>query len=91
MDAITDFSVPADTIRLENSVFTTIGANGALAAAAFQSGSGGGAATAAVRIIYNSASGKLFYDSDGNGAAVAVHFATLSTGLALTNADFLVI
>ena len=43
------------------------------------------------RIIYNSTNGSLFYDADGTGSTVAVQFATLATGLVLTNADFWVI
>jgi Ca2+-binding RTX toxin-like protein len=34
--------------------------------------------------------GALFYDSDGSGGSLAVQFATLSTGLVLTSADFFV-
>lgn len=32
---------------------------------------------------------KIFYDSDGTGAAAALLFATVSAGTALTHADFI--
>ncbi|NRP75406.1 Alginate lyase 7 [Ensifer psoraleae] len=88
IDRITDFSVPADTIRLENAVFTVLGTVGTLAAAAFHLGSA--AHDADDRIVYNPSTGGLVYDSNGNAAGGAVQFATLSTGLSLTHADFLV-
>lgn len=88
-DTITDFNVVDDNIWLDNSVFTTLGPNGLLAAGAFHNGTG--AHDANDRIIYNSASGALFYDSNGSAAGGSVQFATLSTGLAMTNADFLII
>jgi hypothetical protein len=44
------------------------------------------------RIIYNSASGALLYDADGTGAAAAVKFAVLPTGLGtVNNFDFIVV
>ena len=36
----------------------------------------------------NAATGGLFYDSDGTGAAAAIQFATLSKNLALTFTSF---
>jgi Ca2+-binding RTX toxin-like protein len=88
IDQVIDFSVADDTILLENSVFTGLAA-GALAPGAFRTGSA--AADADDRVLYNSASGALLFDSDGAGGAAAVHFATLSTGLALSASDFTVI
>ncbi len=92
VDAITDFSVADDTIRLENTgagLFTALTTTGTLAAAAFWTGSA--AHDADDRIIYNSANGDLWYDADGTGATAAIKFATLSTGLAMTNADFAIV
>ncbi len=86
VDDILDYSVADDTIRLNTDVFDAIGL-GTLSATAFHTGAT--ATTAAHRIIYNSATGRLYYDEDGNGSAHdQILFATLDTGLALTNADF---
>lgn len=88
-DRITDYDVPTDTIRLDNAVFSSFGALGTLAAAAFHIGTA--AADASDGVFYNSSTGELFYDADGTASGVATQFATLAKGLALTNADFLVI
>jgi Ca2+-binding RTX toxin-like protein len=87
-DRILDFNVADDTIRLENAVFTALGV-GSLTAGQFVVGTA--AQDGNDRIIYNSATGALLYDSDGAAGAAAIQFATLSTGLALTNLDFLVV
>jgi serralysin len=88
VDRISDFNVPADTIRLENAIFSGL-ATGALAADAFHIGVA--AADAEDRVVYNSATGALFFDTNGNTAGGATQFALLGTGLALTSADFLVV
>ena len=87
VDTITDFSVRDDTIVLENAVFTGLVA-GTLTSGAFAKGTG--ATQTDDRIIYDSASGKLYFDPDGSGGLGQVHFATLASNLALTAADFLV-
>ena len=89
-DAIADFNVADDTIELENAIFAALGTvTGTLSAGAFVIGTA--ALDAASRIVYNSDTGALFYDSDGNAAGSSVQIATLETGLALTNNDFLII
>ncbi|WP_421868340.1 calcium-binding protein [Pararhizobium sp.] len=89
IDAITDFVVANDTIRLENAVFTALSVTGKLAAAAFHIGSA--AADASDRIIYDSTTGAVSYDKDGTGAAAAVQFATVGHDLTMTNADFFIV
>ncbi|MBP2238491.1 Ca2+-binding RTX toxin-like protein [Sinorhizobium kostiense] len=70
---------------------TKLGAKlGTLSADMFWKSTSGAAHDAKDRIFYEIDTGKLFYDSNGNAAGGAVHFATLSANLALTNADFLI-
>jgi Ca2+-binding RTX toxin-like protein len=66
-----------------------IGVTGALSAAKFHTGSG--AHDANDRIIYDTTNGRLYFDADGNGVGAKIWFATLTPGLALTAADFVVI
>lgn len=91
VDTILDFNTVADTIRLENSIFTAFGATtGTLSAAAFVTGTQ--AMDSSDRIIFDSATGSLYYDPDGTGAAAQIKFATLtSVSGTMTAADFLII
>ncbi len=89
IDRISDFSVVDDTIRLDDLIFTEL-ATGTLAAGPFAANTTGLAATLTDRIIYETDTGRLFYDQDGAGGDAGVQFATLTAGLALTNADFFI-
>ena len=89
IDEINDFSVLDDTIQLENAVFTELGPFATLSAGAFFIGAA--AHDRDDRIIYDSTTGSLMYDADGNGSGQAKTFAVLSTGLALTHDDFVVV
>jgi len=88
-DRITDFSVADDTFWLENAVFAKLGAAGALNAAFLRIGAE--AADANDYIVYNSASGALYYDNNGNAAGGSSLIAMIGANKALTSADFLVI
>lgn len=89
VDRITDFNVVDDRIRLDDAIFVGPG-TGVLGASVFAANLTGQAGTASERIIYETDTGRLFYDSDGVGGAARVQFATLTTGLTLKNADFFV-
>lgn len=91
VDWITDFSVADDTIWLENGVFTALGGAGALSSAAFVRNTSGQAETSSHRLIYETDTGELYYDSNGSLSGGSVLIATLDPGLALTNEDFWVI
>jgi Ca2+-binding RTX toxin-like protein len=69
-------------------VFTRAGASGTLSPSAFHQGAN--AADAGDRILYDAATGNIFYDGDGSGAAAALLFATVDPGTPLTHADFVI-
>lgn len=91
-DRITDFYAPADTIHLENGVMLGLGAHlGTLASAAFWKSTTGLAHDSNDRIIYETNTGWLNYDSNGSAAGGSVHIAKLAPNLPLTHVDFFVI
>ena len=90
MDSITDFVVADDTVQLENAAFTKLTTTGTLSASYFVKAAA--SVDANDYLVYNSTTGALYYDADGSGSVnSAVQIALLGTGLALTNADFVVI
>ena len=89
VDIIDDFVATDDTILLDQDVFSSSLGLGNISAGELVIGAA--AQDANDRIIYDSTTGALFYDNDGVGGNAHVQFATLSTGLALTYLDFLVV
>ncbi|WP_139026354.1 calcium-binding protein [Methyloversatilis universalis] len=95
LSTITDFDLADDRFVLKSSAFAGIaGRFGTgetpLAATAFQSSDDAVADTAAVRILYDSSSGALYYDADGSGAGAAVQFAQIGSGLSLDADHFFI-
>jgi phospholipase/lecithinase/hemolysin len=88
VDRIYDFNPATDSIRVDDAFFRGL-TLGALSAGAFATGSA--ATQADDRIIYDSTTGKLYFDPEGAGGAAQVQFATLNVGLGVTSADFFVI
>jgi uncharacterized delta-60 repeat protein len=92
VDVIVDFRHDQDKIALDDAIFGAIGPK-------LQKGEFFGKADASKahdlndRIIYDSASGKLYYDDDGNtpGGHAAVLFATLSNKPVLDQGDFIIV
>ncbi|MGO4524477.1 calcium-binding protein [Microvirga sp. 2MCAF35] len=94
VDTITDFNVKDDAIWLDNAVFRNLGKGTLAKPAKLISSSfviGNTAGDAGDRVIYDKATGALYYDPDGTGIAPATKFAQLKKGLALKSSDFFVI
>lgn len=91
VDTISGFVAADDTIRLENAIFTALKQVGTLAPSAFVRNTTGFAQDASDRIIYETDTGWLNYDYNGNASGGNVHFARIGTNLALSNADFYVV
>ena len=88
VDKIEDMTSGTDLISLDDAIFTGL-ATGTLAATAFRAGTA--AADADDRIIYDSATGRIWFDGDGAGGASQVLFATLNVSTTLAASDFVVI
>ncbi|MEI2767569.1 MAG: FG-GAP-like repeat-containing protein [Nitrosomonas sp.] len=89
LDTIVDYNVSADTIQLENSVFTALKTPGVLAASQFRIGTK--ALDSNDFVIYNKSTGAILYDADGNGSTAATQIAKIGIGLALTQNDFVIV
>ena len=88
VDTITDFVAGEDTIYLENTIFSKLTKTGTLNADFFNAQ----AATTDHNdyLSYDKSTGKLFYDSDGNGPHAAKQIAILGLNLMITHRDFFV-
>jgi Ca2+-binding RTX toxin-like protein len=88
-DALPDFATNWDSIHLDRSVFTEVGAT------RFESGDdrfhaaagATGGADAEDRIVFNSSTGQLYYDADGSGAGAAELIATVGSGRTVAAID----
>ena len=88
VDHIGDFVANTDKIFLDDAIFTGLDL-GPLQSSAFAIG--GQAAEADDRIIYNQATGEIFFDADGTGSGLAMLFAIVDGAPILTANDFRVI
>lgn len=93
-DVIQSFNTTDDVIRLDHTIFTAL-SEGSLDAGSFVTVSTGttvAAADANDFILYNSKTGALYYDADGNGTEFsAVQLTTLTTPVGtLSASDFIV-
>lgn len=91
VDSLSDFTAGSDRILLDRTVLAEIGSIGTLNIDAFWSADNAVTGQDATdRLIYDSASGALYYDADGNGSGIASQIAVLDGQPALNYSDVLV-
>ncbi|MFT3953323.1 MAG: calcium-binding protein [Piscinibacter sp.] len=88
LDRIVDFNSVDDRFLLENAVFTKFTSTGQISAANFRASTSGTAADSNDYLLYDTDSGQLFYDADGNGAGARVLFAVVTVGTTIIASDF---
>ncbi|EBV3599807.1 calcium-binding protein, partial [Salmonella enterica subsp. enterica serovar Virchow] len=91
-DTILDFTSGEDRIQLDNAVMAELGlTTGRLSAAAFWASTTGLAHDASDRIIYETDTGRLYYDANGSAAGGRMMIATLTGAPTITHADFFIV
>ncbi|MFI0849545.1 calcium-binding protein [Mesorhizobium sp. IMUNJ 23232] len=91
VDTILDFDAAADKIEFDDVVFTALTTLGTLASGQFRANLTGLSQDADDFIIYETDTGKLFYDANASAGGPGVHFATIAVGLSLANNNFIVL
>jgi Ca2+-binding RTX toxin-like protein len=94
VDQVTDFMSASDRLNFDNAVFTALGTDGNFVAGDARFAAGAGFTSgrdASDRIVYDTNTGNLYYDSDGSGTGAAQFVATLQGHPALAATDVTVI
>lgn len=95
IDTVADFGNGDDSIQLDSSIFTGFSA-GVLSGGSFYAADNADDADSGIAgpmIMYDTATGALFYDSDGSGATEAVQFAQMGLVIPanLSASDFIIV
>ena len=89
-----DLEVGADAIQLENAIFAKLVTAGQLSTGNYRQNLSGTAMDGNDFILYETDTGKLYYDADGSGTGAATQLATVyssgTTPATLSAADFMV-
>ena len=88
VDTVRDFASGSDKVGLASDVFAAV-TDGGIVAGEFVIGTA--AADADDRLVYDQATGRLFFDADGNGSGAAVLFAQFGAGTSLAASDVVVV
>ncbi|WP_367154192.1 calcium-binding protein [Methylomonas sp. HYX-M1] len=90
-DVITDFTSEGDTIELSQAIFTRLITMGSLSEDRFVATDSVLASDENDFVLYDTATGTLYYDADGNGAEEAQEIVTLVGAPSITAADIVVV
>lgn len=90
VDTISGFAAVDDTFWLDDTIFTNFEV-GTIDPENFTRGPSVVATEADDFLLYNTTTGALSYDSDGNGAVEAIQFATLAANPPISASDFLIV
>jgi Ca2+-binding RTX toxin-like protein len=92
-DEVEDFASGVDRLQFDNNAFTQLGTAGNFTGGDARFASGAGLTSgqdASDRLVYNTSTGDLFYDADGNGAGGSILVAHLTGAPALAATDITV-
>jgi Ca2+-binding RTX toxin-like protein len=92
-DRLSDFASGSDKLYLDDAEFTAIGTMGNFGAGdtRFKANDRGTATDTNDRVVFNTSTGQLYYDADGNGAGAAQIIATVQSGATVAATDIVVI
>jgi Ca2+-binding RTX toxin-like protein len=93
-DSIRDWASGLDTLVLDNAAMSALGAEGDFVAgdARFAWGSGfTSGRDASDRVVFDTSTGRLYYDADGSGSGAAQLIATVQSGATVAATDIVVI
>ena len=79
-----------DRFQLSKGIFAAFTQTGAISASQFRANAAGEAEDANDLIIQDVDNGRLYYDADGSGLGLRIHFATVGAGVTMTSADFII-
>ncbi|WP_442583023.1 beta strand repeat-containing protein [Mesorhizobium sp. ASY16-5R] len=90
IDTIVGFVAADDRFQLSKAIFSAFTQTGTISASQFRANAAGEAEDANDLIIQDVDNGRLYYDADGSGLGLRIHFATVGAGVTMTNADFVI-
>lgn len=90
IDTIVGFVPADDRFQLSKAIFSAFAQTGTISSSQFRANAAGEAEDANDLIIQDIDNGRLYYDADGSGLGLRIHFATVGAGVTMTSADFIV-